>query len=73
MEAKKPRKDAQRGLVAMYKPPEPPESGSLLVRVDTAASRREEEEEGRVGVELIVGLDGWCYTFVDIWAMSTRT
>ena len=24
-------------------------------------------------MELIVGLDGWCYTFFDIWAMSTRT
>ena len=21
----------------------------------------------------LVGLDGWCYTFFDIWAMSTRT
>ena len=24
-------------------------------------------------LELIVGLDGWCFSFFDIWAMSTRT
>jgi len=27
----------------------------------------------QVIMELMVGLDGWYHTFVDIWAMSTRT